>query len=845
MTRHIKSAVRRQAWCVGMVLAAASTAAPAYDWLQFNGDSAHSGSNTVEKSIDRNNVATLAQKFQATLPAPADGAPVVLRAVNTPSGVRDILFVTTRSGHLVALDARTGASVWTRQYGPGACRINNGSSACYTTSSPAIDPNRQFVYSYGLDGFAHKYQVGDGTEVTTGGWPQLTTLKGFDEKASAALAFATSQGKTYLYVVHGGYPGDNGDYQGHVTAIDLGSGAQKVFNSTCSDQAVHFARIPATPNCATARSAIWARPGVIYHAPLDRIYMGTGNGTYNGNAGGFHWSESIIALNPNGTGTGTKPLDAYTPTNFQALDDSDADLGSTAPAILPVPPSSAVRHLAVQSGKDAKLRLVDLANLSGQGGPGHVGGEIGAIINVAQGGGVLSQPAVWVNPADGAAWAFVTTSNGISAIKLSISGLGAPSIATQWNKAPGGGSPLVANGIVYYAASNSLRALDPLTGTQLWSSNAIGSIHWESPVVANGMLYISDESAHVTAFAPPVVPTDADFDFSGKADLLWRDTGNGSTKMWLMNGASATAAATLLGDPNWSVVNVGDFNGDAKADLVWKNSATGASALWLMNGTAFASGQQLLGDPVWSVTQVADFDDDGRSDLIWRNSATGVTAMWLMSGATVASGRVLLSDPDWTLTHTGDFNADGRADLVWRNGATGATAIWLMNGTTMVSGAVVLIDPNWAVTHVVDLDGDGRSDLVWRNAATGQTALWRMDGTAFAAGAIVLTNAAWSVVKTGDLDGDGRGDLVWRNATTGETAVWLMNGIAFGSGAIINNVAPMSVSNVADFNGDGKADLVWRNATTGDTSMWLMNGTTPLSATTINAGAALTVVNPR
>jgi hypothetical protein len=145
--------------------------------------------------------------------------------------------------------------------------------------------------------------------------------------------------------------GDNGDYQGHVTAIDLGSGAQKVFNSTCSDQAVHFARIPATPNCATARSAIWARPSVIHHAPLDRIYMGTGNGTYNGNAGGFHWSESIIALNPNGTGTGTKPLDAYTPTNFQALDDSDADLGSTAPAILPVPPSSAVRILRCSPGR--------------------------------------------------------------------------------------------------------------------------------------------------------------------------------------------------------------------------------------------------------------------------------------------------------------------------------------------------------------------------------------------------------------------------------------------------------------------------------------------------------------
>ncbi len=45
------------------------------------------------------------------------------------------------------------------------------------TTSPAIDPNGLYVYSYGLDGYVHKFQVGNGTEVTTGGWPVLTTKK--------------------------------------------------------------------------------------------------------------------------------------------------------------------------------------------------------------------------------------------------------------------------------------------------------------------------------------------------------------------------------------------------------------------------------------------------------------------------------------------------------------------------------------------------------------------------------------------------------------------------------------------------------------------------------------------
>jgi hypothetical protein len=181
--------------------------------------------------------------------------------------------------------------------------------------------------------------------------------------------------------VHGGYPGDNGDYQGHVTAIDLTTGAQRAFNAMCSDQAVHFARLPGTPACSAARSAIWARPGVIYDAGTDRIYMATGNGSYNGTAAGNYWSETVFALRPDGSGTGGKPLDSYTPANFQALDNADDDLGSAAPAILPVPASSSVQHLAMQTGKDGKLRLIDLANLSGQGGPGRTGGEIGTIID--------------------------------------------------------------------------------------------------------------------------------------------------------------------------------------------------------------------------------------------------------------------------------------------------------------------------------------------------------------------------------------------------------------------------------------------------------------------------------
>ena len=79
-----------------LALAMSAQGAAAYDWPQFNGDAAHSGNNTAETAITRNNVGALSLLFQADLPDVADGAPVVLQGAATAGGPRDIVFVTTR-----------------------------------------------------------------------------------------------------------------------------------------------------------------------------------------------------------------------------------------------------------------------------------------------------------------------------------------------------------------------------------------------------------------------------------------------------------------------------------------------------------------------------------------------------------------------------------------------------------------------------------------------------------------------------------------------------------------------------------------------------------------------------
>jgi hypothetical protein len=477
-----------------------------YDWLQFNGDAFHSGNNTLEQKLSPSNVTLLHMLFQVSLPGVADGSPVYLSNVATASGIRNLVFVTTRTGGVAALDASTGVTIWWQPSQAASCLINNNTGrneACYTTASPAIDPNRQFIYSYGLDSYVHKYAVGNGTEVLTGGWPELASQKVYDEKGSSALSLATANnGISYLYVTNGGYPGDAGNYQGHLTAINLSDGTQKVFNALCSNLTVHFvdSRVTSGPDCyPQTQSAIWARAGVVYDPSYDRIYMATGNGDFTPSQ--FRWGDTVFTLHADGSGAGDgNPLDSYTPINFQNLNDTDADLGSTAPALLPVA-TGKYPHLAVQGGKDAVLRLLNLDNMSGQGQAGRIGGEVFSM-SLPVGGEILTQPAVWVNPADGRVWIFVSNNSGLVGLEFAVDGAGNPSLQSRWTAGPGT-SPIIANGVLFYARSGRISALRPTSGSLLWSSNKVGGIHWQSPIVDNGVVYLEDQGGKLTAFSLP------------------------------------------------------------------------------------------------------------------------------------------------------------------------------------------------------------------------------------------------------------------------------------------------------------------------------------------------------
>jgi hypothetical protein len=455
-----------------------------YDWLQFGfgqDKTANLDFGKHETTINASNVAKLTLLFEVPLADAPDGAAVGLSNVATPMGTRDLIFVIGQHGLLTAFDALTGAAIWKVTF----------TATGYSNSAPAIDPNRQFLYVNTADGFIHKVQVGDGTEVKSGGWP----IPNGGGKPSGQLTIGTDDGGvSYLYATNNGH--------GHATIVNLATGSTHVFNLACS----HLPDMQSPAGCDTGANP-WARSAV-FVPELQRAFVGTGTNDGSGQwVAGKIWRTSWVALPPDGHTTmmagGGYPLDSYTPADWSAVvkGDHDTSVGGLIP--LPAGYSAKYPHLAVQPGKDGNVRLLNIADLSGQGGPGHTGGELDRI--ALDMGLLRSWGAVWINPTTKAAWVFIGGFRGLGSLSVDLDAAGTPKLTARWNLPNGWTTaPFIANGILY-ATNNAgdrtvnanphlIQAIDPATGNLLWSGMT-GEHHWSSPIMMNGVLYLADGSS--------------------------------------------------------------------------------------------------------------------------------------------------------------------------------------------------------------------------------------------------------------------------------------------------------------------------------------------------------------
>jgi outer membrane protein assembly factor BamB len=416
---------------------------PDGDWTTFDFDAARSGVGPAQTGITTANARGLGRRV-VHIDGVADSAPIQIHGVRIHGGVRDVVVVTTTSGHTIAFDPRSGTKLW--EFLPSR-------SAQITVASPVLDPNRRFVYAASPDGMIHKLAVTSGHQV----WAARITFDPGREKIEGALNISGR----YVIAATGGYIGDAPTYEGHLALIDRSTGkVAHVWNAECSDRH-HLLDPPrsCTADTSFGGSAIWGRSGAIVEPGTHRLVVATGNGPFNGTT---NWGDSVIELSADAT----RILSTWTPHNQAQLNSGDTDVGSTEPALLPA-------GLSVQGGKSGDLVLL---KLSRQG----VGKTGGALQTLRSPGGVFTTPAVWNHHV------FVAGTSGTTAYVLR-----AGRLHVAWHDGGSGTSPVIAGGLLYLydESAGTLRILRPSNGATVATLPA-GTGHWSSPIVVGGRVIL-------------------------------------------------------------------------------------------------------------------------------------------------------------------------------------------------------------------------------------------------------------------------------------------------------------------------------------------------------------------
>ena len=350
------------------------------------------------------------------------------------------MIVATENNTVYSLDVFTGAVVWTRHLGDpvdsSTLPCGNIRPVSGITGTPAVDVASGRVYAVAFLRTHHHVlfalRLVDGTVA----WQQDIDPPGSDPSAQQ-LRGALAIGSGLVYVPYGGLFGDCGNYHGYLIAVPLDGGQSRAFRVTASRGA-----------------GIWAAGGPVV-GPDGSVYIVTGNAI----GSGFGYSDSVMQLSPD-----LLTLRSYfAPSNWQALNDGDVDLGSVGATVVP-----SLGRVFV-AGKQGVGYLLASSKL------GEIGGEIASkhLCGGAYGGTALDGSTVYLPCVDG-----------LYAIRLTAS-----TIDIAWHVSrPADSSPILAAGAVWAveASSGTLFALDPANGRVVYSTSVGGGTRFGTPAATDG-----------------------------------------------------------------------------------------------------------------------------------------------------------------------------------------------------------------------------------------------------------------------------------------------------------------------------------------------------------------------
>ncbi len=486
--------------CRGSGTSASSGAGSAVSVLEFHNSPRRDGVY-VDSTLTRASASTfhVDTTFNASVPGAVYAQ--LLYFVDGPRG-KDVIIAATEENTVVALDAASGAALWTVNLGipvPLSQLLCGDIDPLGITGTPVIDPVSRTLFVDAMttpDSGATKthliyaLSLDDGS--TLPGWPVnvsasvsfgTTTFDSSVQNQRGALGFASGR----VYVPYGGLAGDCGSYHGWLVGVPLANPASPLAWAT-----------------GVTGGGSWAPGGVA--SENGSVFIATGN-TFGATvwAGG----EALIRFSDGPFFSGL-PADYFAPANWQALDASDADIGGSGPLILDIPTATPPK-LLVGLGKDGKIYLVNRDYLGG----------VGSQVTMAQvsTGPIINAAAVYTT-AKGTYVVFkgngsncpAGQSGDLTAVRI-IAGT-PPSVETAWCAAQNGqGSPMVtttdghSEAIVWSVGAegdNRLHGFDGDTGQVVYAGGGPGDVigfvrRFHTPILAGGRIYVAADGV-VKAF---------------------------------------------------------------------------------------------------------------------------------------------------------------------------------------------------------------------------------------------------------------------------------------------------------------------------------------------------------
>ena len=574
------------------------TAVPVLTWRY---DLTHAGQNTSETALTPSNVNpdSFGKLFSLSVDSTVYAQPLYVPNLKMSDGLmHNVLFVATSNDSIYAFDADSngGANskpIWqisllTSDHGAGAGATavpwqDTGSPdvapTIGITGTPTINPVTNTLYAVANTkengvyfSRLHAINIITGAEQPNSPADITATVSGTGNGSSGGqLSFsplwenqrtALDYYNGYVYFGFGAH-GDNGPWHGWLFAYDA---------TTLQQSAV----LCFTPNGSGA--GIWASGAGL---PIDngasggRMFVVTGNGThstYPPFSANTELGESVIDINL--ASGGLTATDAFTPFNYQILNDHDWDLGSG--GILMVPDQQGSHpHVLIVAGKEGRILVLDRDNLGGYaaGASSNTNAlqDISTAIPQAQ--GLWSTPAYWNGNV------YLWAENNVPMLFKMNTGVmdtEPDSKSTITSAFPDPSFSISSNGtqdgIAWAVRSDQFNTNGPGV-LYAWNANDLTQTIYESdtnstrdaggpankfsiPIVTNGKVYVAAHgevdvygllNGNPTAAAPVIAPNGGSFASTQSVTLSSSTTS--AAIYYTLDGSTPTTASTLCQGP--------------------------------------------------------------------------------------------------------------------------------------------------------------------------------------------------------------------------------------------------------------------------------------------------------